>query len=90
RLEIPMRPFWKYTLASLTGSFLFVLLMSILLGLGAVGLVGVIVASLARNGSPQVAKNSILVYDLSTEIPDNTNIPSPTQVVLGGVPHQLT
>lgn len=87
-----MRPFWKYTLASLTGSFLFVVLMSILLGLGAVGLLGMVVASLARgSGTPEVEKDSILVYDLSTEIPDSESIPSPGQVVFGGgVPHQLT
>ena len=66
-----MRQFLKYTLASFTGSILFFLLMGLLLALGAVGLAGALVVSLARSGgSPTVEKDSVLVYDLSTLIPD--------------------
>ncbi|HEY9880192.1 MAG TPA: signal peptide peptidase SppA, partial [Leptolyngbyaceae cyanobacterium] len=85
-----MRQFWKYTLASLTGTFLFVVLFGVLAAIGAVGLMGLIAANLAKDSTPLVEKNSMLVYDLSTTIPDAEVIPSPTEVLLSGVPNQLT
>lgn len=86
-----MGQFWKYTLASFTGSLLFFVLLVILTAMGAVGLVGVLVASVARSDAPTVPKDSILVYDLSTIITDLEDIPSPSEVVLGGgLVNQLT
>ncbi len=80
-----MRQFLKYTLASLTGSILFFLLLGFLLTLGAVGLVGVLVAGLSRDSdAPTVAKDTVLVYDLSTLIPDSPEALDPGAVVLGG------
>lgn len=82
-----MRPFWKYTLASLTGSVLFFLLMGFLLTIGAVGLAGVMVANLARgSGTPAVEKDSVLVYDLATLIPDSPTFISPSSILLNGPP----
>lgn len=87
-----MRSFLKFTLASFTGSLLFFLVLAAALSLGAVGLVGVLVAGLARGDSePTVRDDSILVYDLATAIPDTEVIPSPTDALLSGsVPQQLT
>lgn len=87
-----MRQFLKYTLASLTGSILFCLLLGFLLTLGAVGLVGVIVAGLGKEGeAPTVEKDTVLVYDLSTVIPDSPEAIDPSALVLGSqVPSQLT
>ncbi|MEB3290520.1 MAG: signal peptide peptidase SppA [Leptolyngbya sp.] len=86
-----MRQFLKYTLASFTGSLLFVLVMGLLLTLGAVGLAGALVASLARSGgSPTVEKDSVLVYDLSTLIPDTPIFQEPEDFVVNGpVPPQV-
>jgi protease-4 len=86
-----MRQFLKYTLASLTGSILFFLLMGFLLTLGAVGLAGALVASLARGGdSPTVEKDSVLVYDLSTLVPDSPILQGPGDFVVNGpVPPQV-
>ncbi len=87
-----MRQFLKYTLASLTGSILFCLLLGFLLTLGAVGLVGVIVAGLGKEGeAPTVEKDTVLVYDLSTVIPDSPAAIDPSALVLGAqVPSELT
>ncbi|PZV06730.1 MAG: signal peptide peptidase SppA [Leptolyngbya sp.] len=87
-----MRQFLKYTLASLTGSILFCLLLGFLLALGAVGLVGVIVAGLGKEGeAPTVEKDTVLVYDLSTVIPDSPEAIDPSTLVLGTqAPSQLT
>lgn len=85
-----MRQFWKYTLASLTGTFLFVVLFGVLATLGTVGLVGLLAANLTKGSTPLVEKDSMLVYDLSTAIPDSEAIPSPSEVVFSGVPNQLT
>lgn len=80
-----MRQFLKYTLASLTGSILFFLLMGFLLALGAVGLAGALVVSLAREGeSPAVEKDSVLVYDLATLIPDSPILQGPGDFVVNG------
>ncbi|PSN18192.1 signal peptide peptidase SppA [filamentous cyanobacterium CCP5] len=86
-----MGQFWKYTLASLTGSLLFFLLLVVLMAMGAVGLVGVLVASVSRSEAPAVPKDSILVYDLGSMITDLEDVPTPTEVLLaGGVANQLT
>ncbi|TVQ05918.1 MAG: signal peptide peptidase SppA [Leptolyngbya sp. DLM2.Bin27] len=82
-----MRQFLKYTLASLTGSILFFLLMGFLLTLGAMGLVGVLIAGVSRDSdTPTVEKDTVLVYDLSTLIPDSPEALDPGAVVLGGQP----
>jgi protease-4 len=81
-----MRQFLKYTLASLTGSILFFLLLGFLVAIGAVGLAGVLVGNLAKGGSPVVEKDSILVYDLSTLISDSPVSVDPGSVVLGTAP----
>jgi protease-4 len=87
-----MRQFLKYTLASLTGSILFFLLLGFLFTLGAVGLVGVIVASLAEESdSPGIDKDTVLVYDLGTVIPDSPEAVDPGAILLGGPsPSSLT
>ena len=87
-----MRQFLKYTLASFTGSLLFLIFLSLLIGAGAIGLVGILIASIASaGGTPTVEKDSILVYDLSLIIPDSENLPDPGTIVLGGSrPNQLT
>jgi protease-4 len=82
-----MRQFIKYTLASLTGSILFFLLLGFLLTLGAVGLVGVLLAGFSQEGdTPTVEKDSVLVYDLSTLIPDSPAAVDPTALLLGSGP----
>ncbi|MGF1517468.1 MAG: signal peptide peptidase SppA [Nodosilinea sp.] len=82
-----MRQFLKYTLASLTGSILFFLLLGFLLTLGAMGLVGVLIAGVSRDSdAPTVDKDTVLVYDLSTLIPDSPEALDPGAVVLGGQP----
>ncbi|WP_017300968.1 signal peptide peptidase SppA [Nodosilinea nodulosa] len=82
-----MRQFLKYTLASLTGSILFCLLLGFLLTLGAVGLVGVLVANLSKGSdAPTIEKDTVLVYDLSTVIPDSIGAIDPSAIVFGGQP----
>ncbi|MBD2231441.1 signal peptide peptidase SppA [Phormidium tenue] len=87
-----MRQFLKYTLASLTGSILFCLLLGFLLTLGAVGLVGVLVAGLGKEGeAPTVEKDTVLVYDLATVIPDSPEAIDPSALVFGTqIPSELT
>ncbi len=82
-----MGKFWKYTLASFTGSLLFFLLLGFWLTVGALGLAGVLMAGLLKaGGGASVAKNTVLVYDLSTIIAD---APTPLdwgEALLGGAP----
>ncbi|MEB3252569.1 MAG: signal peptide peptidase SppA [Cyanobacteriota bacterium] len=82
-----MGKFWKYTLASFTGSLLFFLLLGFWLTLGALGLAGLFTAGLLKGGGgPSLAKNTVLVYDLSAIIAD---APSPLdwgEALLGGAP----
>ena len=86
-----MRQFLKYTLASLTGTFLFVVLFGVLVTMGAIGLMGVLAANFARGSTPLVEQDSMLVYDLSTIISDSEVVPSPTDILfVGQVPSQLT
>lgn len=86
-----MRQFLKYTLASFTGAMLFFLLMGALLTLGAVGVVGALVASWAQgDGDPTVERDSVLVYDLSTLVPDSPIFQGPGEFVVNGpVPSQV-
>ncbi|QQE65118.1 signal peptide peptidase SppA [Leptolyngbya sp. BL0902] len=80
-----MRQFLKYTLASFTGSVLFFLVAGGLLALGAVGLTGALIAGLARGGgSPTVEKDSVLVYDLGTLVPDTPMVQAPGDFVVNG------
>ncbi|MBD0334536.1 MAG: signal peptide peptidase SppA [Cyanobacteria bacterium Co-bin13] len=86
-----MRQFWKFTLASLTGTFLFVVLFGVLAAIGAVGLMGILAANLAKGSTPLVEKDSVLVYDLSTVISDSEVVPTPTDILfVGQMPSQLT
>ena len=82
-----MGKFWKYTLASFTGSLLFFLLLGFWLTVGALGLAGLFTAGLLKGGGgPSLAKNTVLVYDLSTIIAD---APTPLdwgKALLGGAP----
>jgi len=82
-----MGKFWKYTLASFTGSLLFFLLLGFWLTVGALGLAGLFTAGLLKGGGgPSLAKNTVLVYDLSTIIAD---APTPLdwgEALLGGAP----
>ncbi len=78
-----MRQFIKYTLASLTGSILFFMLLGFLLTVGAVGLVGVLLASLTRGPDPPtIADQTLLVYDLSTPISDGPALADPRSMIL--------
>lgn len=82
-----MGKFWKYTLASFTGSLLFFLLLGFWLTVGALGLAGLFTAGLLKGGGgPSLAKNTVLVYDLSAIIVD---APTPLdwgEALLGGAP----
>lgn len=86
-----MRQFLKYTLASLTGSILFFLLAGFLITLGSVGLVGALIASLARgDAQPTVERDSVLVYDLATLVPDSPLVQGLSSFVINGpVPTQV-
>ncbi len=86
-----MRDFLKYTLASLVGSILFFILFVTLAGLGALGLIGVLIAAFGDGEETRLAKkDSVLVYDLSTLISDAEYELSTTDVLLGGIESQLT
>jgi protease-4 len=82
-----MGKFWKYTLASFTGSLLFFLLLGFWVTLGALGLAGLLTTVLLKGpGGPGLTKNTVLVYDLSTIIADT---PTPLDwgaTLLGGAP----
>ncbi|MFM7470843.1 MAG: signal peptide peptidase SppA [Nodosilinea sp.] len=80
-----MGQFLKYTLASFVGSLLLLVLLVFFLAIGAVGLAGLLIASLGGAGAKTgLDKNTILVYDLSAAIADS---PSPlttgTQLLQG-------
>lgn len=72
-----MRDFLKYTFASLTGLFIFCFL--VLLGAG--GLVIALISSATKDTKSRVAENSIVVFDLSTQIVDSEPISSPGQAI---------
>ncbi|MGJ3246375.1 MAG: signal peptide peptidase SppA [Elainellaceae cyanobacterium] len=90
-----MRDFFKYTLASLTGSILFFILFMGFVTIGAIGLIGALIASLgSRDRADLVDPNTVLVYDLSMPITDSEQALSPSEAFFeiqsGGVPNQLS
>jgi protease IV len=58
-----MRDFFKHTLATLLGLFIF-------LGLGIGGLLSLVIMTAVRDPGPRVQNNSVLTLNLSTEITD--------------------
>lgn len=90
-----MRDFLKYTLASLTGSILFFLLLVGFITVSSLGVISALLASLSSRGRlTAVEQNSVLVYDLSIQITDSEDVLSPResflQLQLGGVRNQMT
>ncbi|MEO0867968.1 MAG: signal peptide peptidase SppA [Cyanobacteria bacterium J06642_11] len=65
-----MRDFLKYTAASAIGTLVGLFSLVALLGLGAVGLASFFISSTATEAEPEVEKDSVLVFDLSTDIVD--------------------
>ncbi len=65
-----MRDFLKYTFASVIGTLVGLFSLVALLGLGALGLASFLISSAATETEPEVEKNSILVFDLATDIVD--------------------
>lgn len=81
-----MRDFVKYTLASLTGSILFFVLLVGFTAIGAIGLVGALIAGFGQSDDqPQIEDQTVLVYDLSTVMNDSQYVPTPSEAILGGV-----
>ena len=87
-----MRQFLKYTLASLTGSILFFIFLTVFIAAGAIGLAGIFIASVVSSEPvPRLEKDSILVYDLSLIVPDSEELLDPGSIIFGGPgPSQLT
>ena len=65
-----MRDFFKYMAASAIGTLVGLFSLIALLGVGAVGLAGLFITSTSSDTEPEVEKNSILVFDLATDIVD--------------------
>ncbi|NEQ54849.1 MAG: signal peptide peptidase SppA [Leptolyngbya sp. SIO3F4] len=65
-----MRDFLKYTAASVLGTLVGLLSLVALLGVGALGLAGFFITSASTETEPEVEKDSILVFDLATDIVD--------------------
>ncbi|MEO0458443.1 MAG: signal peptide peptidase SppA [Cyanobacteria bacterium P01_A01_bin.114] len=66
-----MRDFFKYAFASAVGTLVGLFTLIALLGMGAVGLIGVLVASSSNETEkPEISEKSMLVFDLSTDIVD--------------------
>ncbi|MEO0395198.1 MAG: signal peptide peptidase SppA [Cyanobacteria bacterium P01_A01_bin.137] len=65
-----MRDFFKYAAASALGTVVGLFSLVALLGVGALGLAGFFINSAASETEPDVEKNSILVFDLATDIID--------------------
>ncbi|MBT9311867.1 signal peptide peptidase SppA [Leptothoe kymatousa TAU-MAC 1615] len=65
-----MRDFLKYTVASAIGTLVGLFSLIALLGLGALGLASLFITSAATETEPEVDKNSVLVFDLATDIVD--------------------
>ncbi|MEM6254551.1 MAG: signal peptide peptidase SppA [Cyanobacteria bacterium P01_D01_bin.156] len=65
-----MRDFLKYTAASAIGTLVGLFSLVALLGLGALGLASFFLKSAATETEPAVEKNSVLVFDLATDIVD--------------------
>ncbi|MBE9075904.1 signal peptide peptidase SppA [Romeria aff. gracilis LEGE 07310] len=66
-----MRDFLKYAAASALGTLIGLFTLVVLLGMGAVGLVSVLIATSSSEAEPELAEKSILVFDLSTNITDS-------------------
>jgi protease-4 len=66
----PMRDFLKYAAASALGTLIGLFTLIVLLGIGAISMVSLIVSSASRDAEPEIKDNSILVFDLSTDIVD--------------------
>ncbi len=65
-----MRDFLKYAAASALGTLVGLFSLVALLGVGAIGLAGFFISSASTEVEPEVEKNSVLVFDLSTDIVD--------------------
>ena len=65
-----MRDFLKYAAASAVGTLVGLFTLVALLGLGAMGMVGLILASSSNESEPELDEASVLVFDLSTDIMD--------------------
>ncbi|MFG6096561.1 signal peptide peptidase SppA [Leptothoe sp. ISB3NOV94-8A] len=65
-----MRDFFKYMAASAIGTLVGLFSLIALLGVGAIGLAGLFITSASSDTEPEVEKNSILVFDLATDIVD--------------------
>ena len=65
-----MRDFFKIAAASAVGTLVGLSSLLLLLGVGAVGLVGVLVASSGSETEMELEDDSVLVFDLSTDIVD--------------------
>ncbi len=65
-----MRDFLKYAAASALGTLIGLFSLIALLGVGALGIAGFLISSTATEAEPDVEKNSVLVFDLATDIID--------------------
>lgn len=76
-----MRDFFKYAAASALGTLIGLFSLVALLGIGALGLAGFFLNSAATETEPEVEKNSILVFDLATDIVDAVPYSGPSIVL---------
>lgn len=76
-----MRDFFKYAAASALGTVVGLAVLLALLGIGATGLIAVLLTSASQEPQPKLDKKSVLVFDLSTDIQDAVP-PSGAEVVL--------
>ncbi|MEL7511175.1 MAG: signal peptide peptidase SppA [Cyanobacteria bacterium J06554_3] len=65
-----MRDFFKIATASAVGTLVGLLTLIVLAGIGAFGLIGILVASGSSEPELELEDNSVLVFDLSTDIVD--------------------
>ncbi|MEM9486006.1 MAG: signal peptide peptidase SppA [Cyanobacteria bacterium P01_F01_bin.116] len=65
-----MRDFLKYAAASALGTLVGLFSLIALLGVGAIGLAGFFINSAATETEPEIEKNSVLVFNLATDIVD--------------------
>ncbi|MBT9316405.1 signal peptide peptidase SppA [Leptothoe spongobia] len=76
-----MRDFLKYAAASALGTLVGLFSLVALLGVGALGLAGFFINSAATETEPEVKKNSVLVFDLATDIVDAVPYSGPSVVL---------